>query len=287
MASRYSETFVDAFLETLLGVAGVPSAAEFGYMRYYTGVMALAPDIAPAGSFVNTAASQGAQLLAGARLSAAVAGVSQITPPLNTIGLADISGTVTTARIIGSDLATGLIDTPVTLVDGGGGVIVPTLSAVSGTVFTADAFVITLPEIMGQISMNNALRNDLLNAFCRNIILKNVAALSSATITIYSGTPPNSANDAATGTALWTATTAAAGASWDTVIDGEAELAANITANAIATGTATYLRITKGTYVLQGSVGTSGAAFTVGTTSMVSGVSNSITEALITITPPP
>ncbi len=88
---------------------------------------------------------------------------------------------------------------------------------------------------------------------------------------IYTGSPPASANDAATGTLLSTHTLSspfAPGAS-----SGVLSPTLPSNATAAATGTAGYFRVTKSddTVVAQGTCGTSGADCNLNTTSIVTG----------------
>lgn len=110
------------------------------------------------------------------------------------------------------------------------------------------------------MSGNVALRNKQLTDYG--------TVMATATLTIYSGTVPSSADAALSGnTALATHTLAGFGAA----------SAGSMTANAItndtidATGTATFCRLVAGSYIEQLLVGTSGTPVIVNTTSYVSG----------------
>jgi hypothetical protein len=62
---------------------------------------------------------------------------------------------------------------------------------------------------------------------------------------------------------------------------GSASLVSSLSVNASATGTAGYVRMVKGTYVLQGSVGTVATDFLLNAVDLVSGNSVSLIEATI------
>lgn len=117
------------------------------------------------------------------------------------------------------------------------------------------------------------------NVALRNKILTDYGtALGTGTLTIYSGTPPASADAALSGnTALAT----------HTMTGFAAASGGSMTANAIAnssisaTGTGTFARIVSGSYVEQLTVGTSGANVIVNTTSYVIGGTSQITSVTV------
>lgn len=95
---------------------------------------------------------------------------------------------------------------------------------------------------------------------------------ASSVLTIYTGSAPATANDAATGTTLVTHTLAGFAAPSNGVI----------TANSIAPsnningGTPGYARLSNGTQTLQLTVGTSSAEVIVSTNTFIAGVSNEL-----------
>ena len=121
--------------------------------------------------------------------------------------------------------------------------------------------------------MNIALRNKVLNDFG--------AAIGTGTLTIYSGTPPANDDAALSGNTALAAHTLAGFASASS---------GSMTANAIAddaidaTGTATFARITSGSYVQQLTLGVagSGAQVIVSSTSYVAGGTSEIVSVTIT-----
>lgn len=280
MTTVYTPAFKNALINTLTGRAAVPGAAFLSYLAFYGGVQAADPLTAPAGSFVNTSNAQCA-LLTGSMTQPA-GGVSQLTTPKPATANANNALTVTTGRIFGNDAATAIVDTTASLVGGGGGVIVPTLTSSTGVAFVANFLSIKLPTANGSLSFNDALRDAMVSATCVTANL-NIAALSSASVKAYSGPMPADANAPATGTLLWTGTTAASGASWNVASGASAALTSNISAGASTTGTGGYVRIEKGTYVLQGSIGTAAADFVFDSITFVSGNSFNLTNATITL----
>lgn len=118
----------------------------------------------------------------------------------------------------------------------------------------------------------------MINTTLRNKRITDTAALlGSGTLTIYSGTPPTSANDPLSGNVAL--------ASHTLVGFGAASNGA-VTANPIANdtidnnGTATFARIVAGTYVIQLAVGISNAPVIVNNLSFSAG-GNSIVNSVI------
>lgn len=280
MSTTFNPAFKNALINSLAGRATVPTANFLTYMGYYTGAQAADPLTAPAGSFVNTSITQNATL--ASRMTQPSGGVSQTTISIAATVVANNAGTVTTARVFGADGSTANLDTSATLVGGGGGAIVPTLTSSTGTNFVTDLFSVKLPNTLGTLSLNDSLRDAIVNAVCVTSGI-NIAALSSASVKVYTGSAPATANAPATGTLLWTGTTAATGASWNSATGGSAALASNISAVASASGTGGYVRIEKGTYVLQGSIGTSGTDFVFDAIVMTSASTYNLTNATITM----
>lgn len=281
MALEYTTAFANAVLDTFTGRAAPSTAEVFGYVDFYFGTQTASPSVTPGGAFVLGDFLEENSIIGTGILSAAASGFNDLVDPPQVFPAAANSGTVTTARFYGDDAATPIVDVPATVDGGNGGVILTSLTAVSGSPFSIDVLAIGMPSSLGTVSFNTALQNAMVDAFC--FASENVAALTSATITAYTGTPPASANDSATGTALWTATTAAAGASYTVAAAGSTELVADISEDAIADGTATYIRITKGAYVVQATAGTSGTDAIFDSVTMTTGMPYSITDMTITM----
>lgn len=279
MSTIFTPAFKNALINSLRGSASVPASAFMTYVSYYSGAQAADPLTTPAGTFVNTSIAQNMTL--STSMSAPAGGISQLSAPKAATVNANNAVTVTTARIYGSDASTAIVDTTATLSGGGGGAIPNVLLSSTGTPFVTNFFSVKLPNANGTVSFNDALRDALISAVC--ITAANVAALSSASILVYSGSMPADANAPATGTLLWTGTTAASGASWSAPAGGASALASSISANASATATGGYVRITKGVYVLQGSIGTAGTDFVFDSITFVNGNPFQLTNATITM----
>lgn len=276
MATTFTAAWKNSVINSILGVSATSITATFPYyIGAYSGAQASDPLTAPAGTFVHTGTSA---VQVGTFMAAPSGGVSELSTPRSANALATL--TAAFARIYTSN-GTAIMDTGVSLVGGGGGVIVPTLSATNGLPFTVDDFSVKLPNANGTLMLNDALRDAIVSAVC--VTAANIAACSSAAIKIYSGSAPANANMAATGTLLATFSTAAAGASWSAPVGGAAALASAIAAVASATGTAGYARLEKGAYVIQGSVGTTGTDFVIDNTSITSGGTFNLTNATISL----
>jgi hypothetical protein len=121
-------------------------------------------------------------------------------------------------------------------------------------------FSVGFPSNRSTVLINTALRNKMAETMAG----KNTAHwAANGTIKVYSGAAPSSADDAATGTELWSvATDQTSSFSWNDVASNACALAANLTATSNAFGAnqvAGYARLAwthGGTdYVIQGSVG--------------------------------
>ena len=274
MATTFDVTFKNKTIDSLTGKASNTNILT--YLNGYAGAIVAAPSTAvtlmqptvSSGATINTFMSQpalGVSAMSQSRLTTA-AGMTAMT-----LGIGRIFDAAQIAQI----------DTTATVAGGGGGVIVPTLTSSAGVAFQFDQFSLKLPSSLGTVYYNDALRDALVNIW--TITAASVAAGTSATISVYSGSVPANANVVATGTLLWSATTAAAGASWNAASGGSAALVSSLAAAAVATGTGTYVRMTKGGYTLQGTVGTTGTDFIMDSVTMTSGTTYSITNATITI----
>lgn len=280
MPTTFNTTlFRNVTLNSLLGKGA--SNSPLLYVNFFNGVQPSDPSVTPVGTAVF-ATSFGGGINLSTFMSAPALGVSALSVPRSLNAANTISG-ITFARWFDNTNAPppGCIDMTATLVGGGGGVIIPSLSSTAGVAFQMDQLSLKLPQTLGTVMLNSDLVNALVGIWCQTAA--NLAVCSSASIKVYSGAAPASADAPATGTLLVTFTTAATGASWGTVAGGAASLAGNLAAVAAATGTAGYVRIEKGVYVLQGSVGTAGADFILDTVSIVSAATITLTEATISI----
>ncbi len=195
------------------------------------------------------------------------------------------TGTIGFARFYGQAVSsyssTGLIEGSVGVAGSGADFIFETLSLSSSQWKLKASTAFKIPASNGTVKLSNTIRDALLDNLFLISGYTHLNLGNSGTISIYSGSAPASADDAATGTLLWSISTGTN--CWNAASGGSSVLAATLSANGAATGTAGYARITKGAYCLQCSVGTGGADMILSTTSIVSGVSASITDATIVL----
>ena len=145
---------------------------------------------------------------------------------------------------------------------------------------TITSFYIDIPtKGSGGVLFNTLLRNRLLKAYVK----QNTAHFSAVgTVKVYNGTPPGTADDAATGTELISFTTSTT--TWADASSNACALTASVNATAGASGTPSYARFswTSGgeTYVIQGSCGTVGTEdFVVSASPLVATTSYNLTTA--------
>lgn len=122
------------------------------------------------------------------------------------------------------------------------------------------------------------------SAMANAITTRADAGAGAATIKIYSGSQPATADTAATGTLL--ATFTLSDPSFGAASSGVITLAGTPkTVAASASGTAGYFRLedSTGVDIMDGSVGTSGAELNLNTTTITSGVNVTITSGTITV----
>lgn len=123
------------------------------------------------------------------------------------------------------------------------------------------------------IRFNTAMRDAMVTAL--------TGAIGSQTLSIYTGSQPATANDAATGTKLVDITING----FNTPAAGSATLDTSTpsTGTAVATGTAGWGRIAgAGGERIDGTVGTSGTDFTINSTSITNGATVTLTAMTVT-----
>ena len=123
------------------------------------------------------------------------------------------------------------------------------------------------------IRFNTAMRDAMVTAL--------TGAISGQTLSIYTGSQPAAANDAATGTKL----VDIAINGFNTPATGSATLDTSMpsTGTAVATGTAGWGRIVGGAgQHIDGTVGTSGTDFTINSTSITNGATVTLTAMTVT-----
>jgi len=171
------------------------------------------------------------------------------------------------------------MDVDVGIAASGAGMILSTVSLTNGVPFTVNNFSIQMPFSLSTVTLNTALANKLVAIDVNTAA--NIGLGYNGTLKIYSGSAPATADLAETGTLLATFSMGTAG--WGAASGGSAALAAPINATAAATGTAGYARLSSstGTYVMQGSVGVSGADFLLDSLSLVVSTTTTLTNATI------
>ena len=123
------------------------------------------------------------------------------------------------------------------------------------------------------IRFNTAMRDVMVTALTN--------AISAYTLSIYTGSQPATANDAATGTKLVDITING----FNAPVSGSATLNTSTpnTGTAVATGTAGWGRIVGGAGErIDGTVGTSGTDFTINSTSITNGATVTLTAMTVT-----
>ncbi|MGE0383408.1 MAG: hypothetical protein AB7N65_24845 [Vicinamibacterales bacterium] len=238
-------------------------------VKLYSGSQPADPSVAPSGTLLATIT------VAANAWGAPSAGIAVLANPI--AGSGSANGTAAFARI--SDSAgNACIDTPVSLAGGGGGVILDNLSITNGGAIQITNMSVKAPASLGTIKLNMDLRNQLVTQWTDTAGASQLGV--SGTISIYTGSQPAGADAPATGTKLVDIPTGGT-SPWNTAVGGAASLASNLAANAVATGTAGYVRWTKGAYTLDGSVGTSATDFIIDSTSITNGNPVTLTEATI------
>ncbi len=119
------------------------------------------------------------------------------------------------------------------------------------------------------------------NTAQRNIMVEAIKGeIGGQTLSIYTGTQPATANDAATGTKLVDVTISG----FNSTASGSATLDTSTpsTGVAVAAGTAGWGRITGATGVIDGTVGTSGTDFTINSAAITSGATVTLTAMTVT-----
>lgn len=272
----HATNFLNAIVKALHHSTAISGQPTY-YLEIYSGTQPSDPSVTPAGTLlhaVNTFTMQ-------SKWSAPAGGVAVLAAPASVN--ATSTGTAGFARMKSSSSSLPCIDMSVGTVGSGAGCILQSLSVSNGSPIQVNNLSIKMPYDMGG---SLKLNSDVVNKLVSMLINSGESAMQmgiNGSIMIYSGSPPANADAAPTGTLLATIPTGAA-TPWNTnPVGGAADLVSNITAAASATGTAGYVRWVKGQYVIQGSVGTSGADFILDSVSLTSGVNVTLTEATIAL----
>lgn len=275
MATTFTVAYKNKILNTLSGRAS--SAAILRYIRPCDGTQPADPDTTPVGTYAFSSVTSSIDV--NGVMSNPGLGVTQMSAP-RTAAAANTTGTLTFARIYDSsqvamiDCTVGTSGTP--------GVILDSATASSGTSLGATGFTYKMPQTLSTVHLNADLVNALVQALW--VTAGTVGIGINAALNIYSGTAPTNADTPLSGNTLLASIPIGSTSLWQSPSAGSALLTSNLSATALATGTATFARIVKGAMVLQGSVGTSSADFILDTVSLTSGSTLvTLTEATIAV----
>ena len=288
MPTTFSVTqFKNPVIGFITGLTTPSSTYQPYYIGAYNGAQPGDPSATPAGSSVYSSYSLG-PVLASA-MSAAGGGISQLASPRGASASSSV-GSLTFARLINSN-GVGVIDTPISLSGGGGGIIADSLSSTAGVALNFTAFSIKMPKTNGGTLF---LSQSLVDRLVDNLTNVNtvqpgfgINTTGGSVINVYSGAAPADADAPATGTLLFTFTIGSVNV-FATAVGGSAALNGPLTsAAAAASGTASYARWVKtngsSTFTIQGSVGTTGTDFLINTTTIVAASTYQITDATVSI----
>lgn len=293
MATTFSTGFKTAMLSRLSGVSA--SYNVFGFANF--GTSQPADPSGGAGSavfssYLQMPDIQGTQWTVAD--NTATAYLSQARAPNNPAGAAAVTG-LTFMRIFDTGGSAGLVDTPIGLAAAPGvGAVVSTLNSSAGVGVTVKAMSFQMPRYNGatlylSLTLAQALV-DLATGKNSAMPYMGINTQGACTITVYSGTVPSDADAPITTQTPLCVFTCGATNIWGTASGASLPMNGALTsAAATATATATFARMVKvntttgKTYVIQGSVGEAGTDFVIGTTSVVSGNSYPLTDAVITM----
>lgn len=291
MATTFSVVgFKNKTLDMFTGVTG--AVTPFGNVNYYNGAQPADPSVAPGGANVFAAFSSGPTL--SGKMGSAGGGITQLgvaappTTPANALGVAAIS-----FMRIQTTGAVSVVDTPVTLSGGGGGGILDTLTSVAGVGPTLTAFGFKMPSSLGTILLSASLADRLADVWGGGSSVTpsfGNTTNGGATLSVYSGAAPATADAPATGTLL--ASYAMTGTNlWAAAAGGASALngaGPSVVASGGAGTAGGYFRFVKSnglfTFTIQGSVGLAATDLILSNNTFTSGVSNhQITDFTISI----
>lgn len=286
MSTTFSSTFKNLTINALTG-AGSPASAPIRYFGAYTGTQTADPSIAPGGTQVWPTASSGIDL--SSQMTVAGEGVAQLASQ-RSANATNTATSLTIARFLNAS-SVGLIDTDISLAGGGGGAIVNSLNTNAGSPLTLVDFSLKLPSSLGTVKLNAALVNRLVDWWTGQSTTAPQFGINTggaSTLNIYSGTAPATADESLSGNTLLASISIGGTNVFGAASAGSAALTGPLSVLASGTGTATFFRWSKvqgaSTFVIQGTVGTSGADMTVNTTSITSGVTTvTVSDATLSI----
>lgn len=161
---------------------------------------------------------------------------------------------------------------------GGGNLIAATTGFVSSTPVAVAAQLRVPQSSAGTLKINQALANQI--AACMLVSTTSPQMANGGTITFYDGTQAATA-DTAIGAQSVLGTLTLATSDYNNAAAGQSTLAASKTVTPSATGTVAWFRWTKSGYVIDGTVGTTGADIIVDSTAWTNGVNRSMTAATL------
>lgn len=268
-------------------LTGVSSNYDYNrpiYCNFYNGAQPASPADTPAGSAVWSSAAAGVNI--SSVMSSPSGGVSSLAS--SRVGASQASaagvGSLTFARFASFNGSSyiGCIDVPVSLSGGGGGAIIGSLTSVAGVGPTLVSYSIKIPFSLGTLAIGSVLASYIAGMFTGlnyTPLYMGANTIGASVIDIYSGSPPATADGAATGTLLCTITLGATQI-WAAASGGTAALAVQPSATSLASGTIGYARLKKTIgghdYVIQGTAGSSGTDF-VFNVSSTTGTSTTVT----------
>lgn len=292
MATTFSTAFKTAMLSRLSGVSS--SYNTLAYANFGTSQPADPSGSAGSASYSNVIYA--VPLTSADWTSADNTGTAYLVTPKTGNGTQAVSATGLTFMRIFDTSQAGIMDTPIGLTAAAGvGAVVDTLNASAGVPVTLKSMSLQMPRYNGgtlYLSLTLAQRMvDMATGKVTSAMpYMGVSTNGACTITVYSGTVPTDADAPITTQTPLCVFTCGATNIWGAATGASLPMNGTLTsAPAVATGTATFARMVKvntstsQTYVIQGSVGGAGTDFVIGTTSVVSGNSYPLTDAVTTM----
>lgn len=298
MATTFDTTnFKNPILNWLSG-SSLTAAGLLYYCNFYNGAQAASPTTTPVGSLEFATVSQGLNLSSNKWSAADNNATAFLSVPVSATtpaGAAAVS-TLTTARFYTSGQV-GTVDTPLGVASGTGiGAVVDSLTSTAGVGNVLNQAPFKLPLNNGStlwLSLTLAQRlvdltSGVQSAAAANVPQMGINTNGGCTITVYSGIAPATA-DAPLGSATALCSfTVGATQLWGAASGGSLPMAISLTsAAAVATGTAAFARMVKTngsmTYTIQGSTGTTGSDFVIGTTAITTGSTYTLTDCVINL----
>ena len=281
--------FKNQMLNLLTGLqASNSNSNQAYYVMPYNGTQPADPSATPVG--VSCVSSYSYAPVTYGYMTASANGVSNLsaTRPSNTTGTTAQTA-LTFARITGSS-GWALVDTPVSLSGGGGGVILDVLNTTAGVSFNVTQFSIKFPTTNGAtIFLSQTLADWMVNILTGSTtasIYFGASTSGTSVLTIYGGTPPANADAVQSNTPLCSFTFGSQ--NFAAAASGSAALTGSLTTAAAAnSGTATHFRWVKTvgstTYTIQGSAGTAATDLIINTTTIVATNTYTISNLTISI----